>query len=212
VRVIYPPDQTCCGQPAHNNGRKAEAKAIARAQIKLFPKQIPVVLPSGSCAGMMHKHYPEILAGEPDEEQAAEFASRVFELTEFLVHVLKVKLVDQGPPQKITWHGSCHSQREMGVVDEPKQLLEQLSNIELIPLKREKECCGFGGTFSIKAPAISAAMVTDKTEDIQQTGANRVVSGDCGCLLNISGALGAKKAAAKGAHIAQFIWERTHAQ
>ncbi len=209
IEVIFPQGQSCCGQPAFNSGHRDEARAVAAAQVKLFPKDIPVVLPSGSCAGMMRKHYPELFEGHVLEAAAGNLAERVFELTEFLVHVLGLKLKDKGEPVKITWHGSCHSQREMGVRDEPKSLLKQLANVELVELQREKECCGFGGTFSVKQPEISAAMVTDKTEDIERTEAKKVVSGDCGCLMNITGALEKKNSPVSGQHIAQFILERT---
>jgi len=209
IEVIFPQGQSCCGQPAFNSGHRDEARAVAAAQVKLFPKDIPVVLPSGSCAGMMRKHYPELFEGHALEAAAGNLAERVFELTEFLVHVLGLKLKDKGEPVKITWHGSCHSQREMGVRDEPKSLLKQLANVELVELQREKECCGFGGTFSVKQPEISAAMVTDKTEDIERTEAKKVVSGDCGCLMNITGALEKKNSPVSGQHIAQFILERT---
>jgi len=209
IKVIFPQGQSCCGQPAFNSGHRDEARAVAAAQVKLFPKDIPVVLPSGSCAGMMRKHYPELFEGHALEEAAVNLSERVFELTEFLVHVAGVKLEDKGEPVRVTWHGSCHSQREMGVLDEPKSLLKQLGNVELVELQREKECCGFGGTFSVKQPEISAAMVTDKTEDIERTEAKKVVSGDCGCLMNITGALEKKNSAVSGQHIAQFILERT---
>lgn len=209
LRVIFPQDQTCCGQPAFNNGRTDEAREVALHQMRLMPKDIPVVLPSGSCAGMMRKHYPELFAGRPEEAEAQAFAERVFELTEFLVHVLDVRLTDKGALIRITWHGSCHSVREMGVTDEPKRLLAQLGNVELQPLEREKECCGFGGTFSVKQPEVSAAMVNDKASDVEQTQAATVVSGDCGCLMNITGALEARDSAASGQHIAQFLLERT---
>lgn len=210
VRVIYPQGQTCCGQPAFNSGHRADALTVAAAQIKLFTKDIPIVLPSGSCAGMMRKHYPELFAGHALEAEANGVAERVYELTEFLVQVLKIQLKDCGEPMRVTWHGSCHSQREMGVLDEPKQLLQQLSGVELVELQREKECCGFGGTFAIRQPEISAAMVTDKVSDIENTEAASVVSGDCGCLMNITGAMDAKGSRAKGTHVAQFLWERTN--
>jgi len=209
IKVIFPQGQSCCGQPAFNSGHRDEARAVAAAQVKLFPKDIPVVLPSGSCAGMMRKHYPELFEGHALEAAARGLSERIFELTEFLVHVAGVTLEDKGEPIKVTWHGSCHSQREMGVRDEPKSLLNQLVNVELVELQRETECCGFGGTFSVKQPEISAAMVTDKTEDIKQTEAKKVVSGDCGCLMNITGALEKKKSPVSGLHIAQFILERT---
>ncbi|NYZ11491.1 (Fe-S)-binding protein [Azospirillum sp. RWY-5-1] len=210
VRVVFPQGQSCCGQPAYNSGYRDEARKVARAQLALFTEDWPVVVPSGSCAGMMKKHWPELFHGTPDQARAEAVAGRVWELTQFLVNVLDIRLEDKGEPLRITWHASCHAQREMGVVDEPKALLRQLRNVELVELAREKECCGFGGTFAVRHPEISAAMVGDKIADIENTGAKAVVSGDCGCLLNITGALEAGKRPVRGQHIAQFLKERTH--
>ena len=126
----------------------------------------------------MKKHYPELFSGMPELPEVQAFCDRVYELTWFLVHVMDIKLVDQGQPTKVTWHGSCHSMREMGVVEEPKQLLRSLANVTLVEAQYEKECCGFGGTFSVRLPEISAAMVTDKVDNIDATGATEVVSGD----------------------------------
>jgi L-lactate dehydrogenase complex protein LldE len=209
VRVIFPQGQTCCGQPAFNSGFQDDARAVARAQIALFPRDIPIVLPSGSCAGMMRHHYPALFEGEPDHAQAVAFAARVHELTQFLVNVLGVRLQDRGAPVRVTWHASCHAAREMGVTDEPKSLLRQLSNVELVELARESECCGFGGTFSVKYPDISAAMVTDKADAALATGAAELLSADCGCLMNIAGALEARGAPLPSRHVADFLWERT---
>ena len=157
---------------------------------------------------MMHKHYPELFAGDAEENAAKAFADRVFELSEFLVHVLDVKLEDKGRPVKVTWHSSCHAMREMGITEDSKQLIAQLANVELIALQREHECCGFGGTFAVKQPDISKAMVNDKIDDILETEASVVLSGDCGCLMNISGAMAYRQLPVDGKHVAEFIWER----
>ncbi|HTH15798.1 MAG TPA: (Fe-S)-binding protein [Magnetospirillum sp.] len=209
IRVVFPPGQSCCGQPARNSGYLDEARAVALKQIETFPKDWPIVVPSGSCAGMMKTHYPELFEGRPEHERAKAFSARVYELTDFLVSVLDVKLEDKGAPVKITWHPSCHSMREMGVVDQPKNLLRQLSNVTLVENPREKECCGFGGTFAVRQPAISAAMVTDKVAALDETGAVEVLSGDCGCLMNITGALDKANKPMRGRHIAEFLLERT---
>ena len=208
VKVIYPQAQSCCGQPAYNSGFPAEAKTVARKQIGIFKKNYPVVVPSGSCAGMMHRHYPELFAGDVEENAVQAFADRVFELSEFLVHVLDVKLEDKGRPVRVTWHSSCHAMREMGITEDSKQLITQLDNVELISLQREHECCGFGGTFAVKQSEISKAMVNDKIDDILQTEASVVLSGDCGCLMNISGAMAYRQLPVAGKHVAEFIWER----
>jgi len=208
IRVVFPPNQSCCGQPARNSGYLDEARAVALEQIRTFPKDWPIVVPSGSCAGMMKTHYPDLFEGRPEHSAAKAFASRVYELTDFLVTVLDVKLEDKGEPMKVTWHGSCHSMREMGVIDQPKQLLRQLANVELVENPREKECCGFGGTFAVRQPEISAAMVKDKVEAIEATGAPQVISGDCGCLMNINGAIEKANKPILGRHIAEFLLER----
>ena len=210
LKVVFPQNQTCCGQPARNTGMYEEARAVARAQFKAFPNPWPIIVPSGSCAGMMRMHYPELFAGEPDQAEAEAFASRVYELTWFLVHVLDIQLKDKGEPLTVTWHGSCHSVREMGVTDEPKELLRRLSNVTLVENPREKECCGFGGTFAVRMPEVSGAMVTDKVASIEGTGAAQMVTGDCGCLMNISGAMAKSGSAVKPRHIAEFLKERTH--
>jgi L-lactate dehydrogenase complex protein LldE len=208
VKVIFPPRQTCCGQPAYNSGFPDEARAVARKQIELFPENYPVVVPSGSCAGMMRHHYPKLFEGDPDIERVTKFSKKIFELSEFLVRVLDIKLQDRGDPIKVTWHSSCHAMREMGITEDSKSLIRQLKNVDLVELQHETDCCGFGGTFAVKQPAISAAMVRDKAEDIRQTGAARLITGDCGCLMNITGAMQHDNIQIGGQHLAEFIWER----
>jgi L-lactate dehydrogenase complex protein LldE len=208
VRVIFPSGQTCCGQPAYNSGFPDEARAVAKKQIELFSEDYPIVVPSGSCAGMMRHHYPKLFADAPDIESVKRFSERIFELSEFLVHVLDIRLLDRGEPIKVTWHSSCHALREMSVTEDSKSLIRQLRNVQLIELQNEHECCGFGGTFAVKQPAISAAMVKDKTDDIRQTGAARLITGDCGCLMNITGAMQRDNIQIGGQHLAEFIWER----
>lgn len=210
LKVVFPPDQSCCGQPARNSGYFDEARAVALRQMDSFPGDDPIVVPSGSCAGMMKLHYPQLFEGRPEHDRAVAFSKRVHELTAFLVNVLEIRLEDKGEPVKVTWHGSCHSMREMGVVDEPKALLRQLANVTLEENPREKECCGFGGTFAVRQPEISAAMVKDKVEALESTAAAKVVSGDCGCLMNITGAMKKAGSAMEGQHIAEFLLERTH--
>ena len=210
VQVIFPQGQSCCGQPAYNSGFPEEARKVARHQLKAFAKDYPIIAPSGSCAGMLKHQCPHLFAGQPDEEEVRRFSSRIYELSEFLIQVLNVRLEDHGEPIKVTWHSSCHALREMAIIPYAKALLRQLERVELVELQNERECCGFGGTFSVKQPAISAAMVNDKVSDIVQTGAVRVLSTDCGCLLNISGALGYLDLKIPTQHLAEFILERTH--
>jgi L-lactate dehydrogenase complex protein LldE len=212
VRVSYPPDQTCCGQPAYNSGYRDEAKAVAKAQIGLFSEGYPVVVPSGSCASMMRHHWLELFRGDPMFPVVQTLAERIFELTEFLVRVLKLRLDDKGHPIRVALHTSCHSLREMGVAPDEKQLVDQLQHVELVEHEHKHECCGFGGVFSMKYPEISATMVQDKVAAIAAAEPNMVVSGDCGCLMNITGALEYQGRSLPGQHIASFLWERVNDQ
>ena len=209
VEVLFPADQTCCGQPAFNAGYRDEALAVARAQLDCFPHDIPIVVPSGSCAGMIKTHWPELFAGQPQEARALAVAARTYELTEFLVDILGVRLTDLGDPIRVAIHTSCSARREMGVADRIETLVAQLGNVEVLTQARKAECCGFGGTFAVKQADVSGAMVKDKTDALRATGAQRVVSQDCGCLMNIGGALERQGNGPETQHIAEFLWERT---
>jgi L-lactate dehydrogenase complex protein LldE len=210
VEVVFPREQSCCGQPAYNSGFVKQARAVARKQIQTFTKPYPIVVPSGSCAGMMKHHYPELFAGRAEETAAKRFSGRVYELFEYLDTILEATFEDRGAPTTVTWHSSCHALREMNVIQHAKALIGQLKNVTLVELERETECCGFGGTFAVKQPAISAAMVKDKVADIRRTGASTLLAGDCGCLMNITGAMAHEGVAIDGKHLAEFLWERTH--
>jgi L-lactate dehydrogenase complex protein LldE len=209
VEVIFPRDQTCCGQPAFNSGYRDEALAVARAQLACFKRDIPVVVPSGSCAGMIKHHWPELFEGEPDEQRALDVAARTYELTEFLVDVLDVRLNDLGTPTRIAIHTSCSARREMGVADRIQSLVAQLDSVEVLTQDRESECCGFGGTFAVKQADVAGAMVKDKTDALRATGAERVISQDCGCLMNIGGAFEHQGDGPTTQHVAEFLLERT---
>ncbi len=210
VRVKYPPEQSCCGQPPFNSGYRDDALAVARTQLACLKEPLPIVVPSGSCAGMIKHHWPELFAGQADEAAANGVAARVYELTEFLVDVLKIKLTDLGEPVRVAIHSSCSARREMGVADRIGQLIDQLARVEVVQQARQAECCGFGGTFAVKQAAISGAMVADKCDAIDASGAEILVSQDCGCLLNIGGAFDKRGTGPRSVHIAEFILERTH--
>jgi L-lactate dehydrogenase complex protein LldE len=212
LRVIYPQDQTCCGQPAYNAGYRDEARRVARAQLDLFPEPYPIVVPSGSCAGMMKHHYPKLFADAPEQAKAEQVASRVYELTGFLVDILGVRWDDIGQPLRVALHSSCSAQREMQVTHAAEALLAQLDAVQVMEQEHKTECCGFGGTFSIKQPQISSAMVRDKTDALRQCAAERVVSQDCGCLMNLSGSFEKQGGGPVCQHIAELLWERTHEQ
>lgn len=215
VEIIYVPKQTCCGQPAYSSGYEDDAKAIALSQMALFPEPWPIVVFSGSCGGMMHHHYGRLFANSEHETAVQQFGDRVFELTEFLVQVCRIKLEDKGPATSVVLHTSCAARREMKVHITGRQLLSQLSQVELREQAYESECCGFGGTFSVRHPAISEAMVQDKTQHLAETQAAELISADWGCLLNINGALEYQGKELQGTHLASFLLNRlegTHAQ
>jgi len=209
VRVRFPQDQTCCGQPAYNAGEREEARRVARHQLDVLSGEEPVVVPSASCAGMFKVHYPRLLADTPDAERAHRLADRVVELCDFLDRVLAVRLTDRGPPVTVALHQSCSARREMKVAPAATRLLEQLSGVSVIEPDHAEECCGFGGTFAVKEPEISAAMATDKARAIAATGAPLLLSQECGCLTNLSGTAGHLKLGYATRHIAEFLWERT---
>ena len=211
IEVIYPSGQTCCGQPAFNSGYRKEALKVARAQMKCFPKDIPIVVPSGSCAGMIKHHWRDLFDGESDFESAMSVAERVYEFTEFLVDKLDINLTDLGEPTQIAIHTSCSSRNEMRVDDKIELLVSKLSKVEVLEQERKSECCGFGGTFAIKQADISGSMVKDKTNAIKATNASCVISQECGCMMNIGGALEKQNSQIKTKHIAQFLWDRTNA-
>ncbi|MCU7852073.1 MAG: (Fe-S)-binding protein [Candidatus Thiodiazotropha sp. (ex Monitilora ramsayi)] len=209
LKVIYPRNQTCCGQPAYNAGYRDEARKVAAAQLDLFPGNHPIVVPSGSCAGMMKHHYPDLFFGKPEHAKAVDVADRVWELTGFLTDVLNIKLKDLGEPLRVALHTSCSTRREMGMAHAGESLLAQLDAVEVVEQTHKAECCGFGGSFAVKQPEISSAMVRDKTEALRATEASLVVSQDSGCLMNIGGAIEHQGEGPKTQHIAEFLWERT---
>ena len=192
AHVIFKRKQTCCGQPAYNTGYPQEAKDIALYNMALFAdNDYPIVVPAGSCAGLMSKEYPELFAHDnaDTQEMVRRFCTRVMDESQYLIDVHKVQLEDRGAPLKVTFHVSCHSLRVQQCIPQQKALLQQLSNVEYVPLPYEEECCGFGGTFSVMEPEISGAIVGEKIKHIQETGVKVVIAADNGCILNISGAL-----------------------
>jgi len=209
IEVIFIEKQTCCGQPAYSSGYESEAKQIAQSQMDLFPEKWPVVVLSGSCGGMMHHHYRRLFKDADNQAEVDAFCDRVFELTEFLVNVCRVKLEDQGEKTSVVMHTSCAARREMNVHKTATQLLTQLEHVEVFEQAYESECCGFGGTFSVRHADISQAMVEDKTRHLAETNASQLVSADWGCLLNINGALEYQGKSMRGRHLASFLLERT---
>ncbi len=191
IRVDFPQGQSCCGQPAYTSGYTEQAREVARSQLKLFENDWPVVVTSGSCAGMFREHYPDLFKNEP------------------VLHVCHVQLADQGAPVQVALHTSCSARREMNTHLHARALLGQLTQVERVEHDHESECCGFGGTFSVRMPDISGAMVADKTQSLLASGAEQVVSADCGCLMNINGAFEKQNIPLLGQHLASFLWQRT---
>jgi L-lactate dehydrogenase complex protein LldE len=204
--VGVPETQVCCGQPAYNSGDRGDAKAIARQVIEAFQGFDYVVAPSGSCAGMLRKHYPMLFEDDPDMgPRARELAARSFELIGFLTDVLHVAAVHAKFDATVTYHDSCSSLREMGTADQPRGLLNSVDGLILVEAENREVCCGFGGTFSVKYPEISNAMVTAKTAALTQTGAEFVLGGDLGCLMNIAGKLSREGSAVRVRHVAEVL-------
>jgi L-lactate dehydrogenase complex protein LldE len=188
--VEVPRRQTCCGQPAYNSGDRADAKAIALQVFDAFAGYDYIVAPSGSCAGMLRVHYPELFADDLENlPRAQELAERSWELVSFLVDICGMQPVAVNWQRRITYHDACSGLRELGVKFQPRQLLASVAGLSIEELPGAEVCCGFGGTFCVKYPEISDKMVTDKAADIAATGAEAVLAGDLGCLLNIAGKL-----------------------
>lgn len=213
IEVDFPMGQSCCGQPAYTSGKEESARTVAAAQMALFGEDRPIVVPSGSCAGMMRHHWPKLFSDDPVlGPQARAIAERTFEFVEFLVEVLKVDFAalqqQSAKPVKVALHTSCSARREMGTRVHGLKLLEQLPGVELVEHKNESECCGFGGVFSLKHPEISGAMVADKTAAVEATGCDQLVSADAGCLCNIGHAAEHQGKKLKVEHLASFLAQR----
>jgi L-lactate dehydrogenase complex protein LldE len=204
--VEVPRLQTCCGQPAYNNGDKAQAQALARQVMDAFEGCDYVVAPSGSCAGQIRTHYLEMFADDPALFQRAQhLAKRTYELISFLVDVRGMDRVAARYDGKVTYHDSCSGLRELGVKEQPRRLLASVAGLRLTELPGAEICCGFGGTFCIKYPEISDKMLAEKTADIAATGADTLLAGDLGCLLNMAGKLHRQGQRIRVRHVAEVL-------
>lgn len=209
--VVVPTAQTCCGQPGYNSGESETAKAMAHMLLQAFADVDYIVVPSGSCAGMIKLHYPGLFAVDSAERAACEsLASRCFELTSFLDEVLGYTVAAKHLNATVTYHDSCSGLRELDIKQQPRRLLSQLQLIQLNEMPDSEVCCGFGGTFCIKYPDISAKMVDDKLDAIQQSGASLVLGGDLGCLMNIAGRLRRLGRSEKVYHVAEVLAGHTN--
>ena len=203
---VFVPSQTCCGQPAFNSGDRATTQAIARATIEAFGDCDAIVAPSGSCAGMLAKHYPELFADEPDMAvKASAFAAKCYELVSFLVDRLGVSAVTARYDGSVAYHDSCSGLRELGVVSQPRKLLASVEGLRLVELKEADVCCGFGGTFAVKYGELSDAIVGKKSANVAATGADTLLAGDLGCLMNMAGKMQREGRAIKVRHVAEVL-------
>jgi len=203
VEVVFPPEQTCCGQPAFNSGYWDEARRVIRHFCRVFAPYRWIVCPSGSCTAMCRVFFEQA----DSSEQIVRVGRRVFELTEFLVDILGVTDTGASFPHKATLHMGCHGRRELGLTDQPLRLLQAVRGLEYCELPDMEECCGFGGTFSVKMPGTSLAMGRTKAENIARSGAEVVVSNDISCLMHIGGILqrDAKLRHIRTMHIAEVL-------
>ena len=210
VKVSFPPGQTCCGQPAFNAGLRQQARKMAIQTICAFePYSGPVVVPSGSCAAMIRHSYAELFTGDPKWlPRALSLAERTYEFSEFLVDVLGVTDLGADFNGRMTYHSSCHLLRGLGVDRQPRTLLAEVRNSELVELPDTGDCCGFGGVFSIEHPEISTAMLDRKIANLEASGASIVVACDAGCVTNINGGLHRRHKPQRAVHIADILDKR----
>ena len=204
--VVVPAAQTCCGQPAYNSGDRRTAQAIGRQVIDAFEGFDAVVVPSGSCGGMLHHHLPLLFDHDPALKVRAEAVARVtYELTAFLADVLHIAPPAVTYDGVVTYHDSCSGLRELGIKAQPRALLAGVAGLQLVEMAEAELCCGFGGTFCVKYPEISTRMVSDKTADVVKSGADTLLAGDLGCLLNMAGRLTRQGSPVRVRHVAEVL-------
>jgi len=206
LELDYPADQTCCGQPAFNTGLWEDARRVARQFLSAFENSEVIVSPSGSCVSMIRNHYEKLFAEDTrDLERARVIGERTFELTEFLVKQLGVTELGASFSGKVTFHDSCHLNRELGIKEEPRTLVRAVKGVELVEMPDSERCCGFGGTFSVKFPEVSSAMARRKAESIEACGTDTVVVCDPGCMIQIKGYLSRQGSGVQVMHIAELL-------
>jgi L-lactate dehydrogenase complex protein LldE len=206
--VVFPQEQTCCGQPSFNSGYCDASRDVATTLLRAFEDADVVVSPSGSCVGMIRHYYPQLFADCPEwRDKATQLANKVYEFSQFLVKVLRVEDLGARFPRTVTYHPSCHGSRLLGVQDEPLRLLQKVRDINMVELPYACDCCGFGGTFSVKMSDISSAMVDEKAQHVAETKAEVLVGTDMGCLMNIGGRLSRTGSPVRVMHVAELLYE-----
>lgn len=209
-RVSVPELQTCCGQPAYNSGDRADTRDIAKQVIETFEGFDYIVAPSGSCGGMIGHHYPSLFSDDDLwRDRAERMASKTFELVSFLTDVMKAPDVKGSCTVKATYHDSCSGLRELGIKEQPRALLKSIEGLSLVEGEQAEVCCGFGGLFCVKYPDISESMLDQKIDDLMKTGADLVLGGDLGCLMNIAGRLSRRGIEKDVRHIAEVLADMT---
>ncbi|MBI4246742.1 MAG: (Fe-S)-binding protein [Candidatus Rokubacteria bacterium] len=205
VSVDFPSGQTCCGLPLFNSGYHAEAAEVARRTIPLFRDSAAVVVPSGSCAWMVKHEYPGLMADPALKRQAQELAAKTYELSQFLVNVLGKTRFRGAVKGRVTYHDSCHLLRGLGESKSPRTILTHLEGAELVELPGHDECCGFGGSFAVRLPEVSTAILDKKLGNVERTGAGCVVACDAGCLMQMRGGLSRRGSAVRALHLAELL-------
>jgi L-lactate dehydrogenase complex protein LldE len=212
VEVEFPAGQTCCGMPLFNSGYHHDAAQVAARTVKLFEGSPHVVVPSGSCAWMVKAEYPGLLRGDPALRAAAEsLARRTRELSQFIVEVLGVTAIDSPFVGTVTYHDSCHLLRGLGESSSPRTLLRSVRGVELVELPGADQCCGFGGSFSVRLPEVSTAILDRKLGHVEATGARCLVACDAGCLMQMGGGLTRRGSRVKAVHLAQVLADEVDA-
>ncbi len=209
VEVCFLDEQTCCGQPAFNDGFREQARPLAERFLRIFSPDVPVVVPSGSCGTMIRRFYGDLFpAGSAEQARLEALRANVFEFSEFLVDQLGVTDVGASWPGRVAYHDACHLLRELGIHQQPRALLQAVRGLELVELDDQQTCCGFGGLFSIKLAHISDAILRAKLDAIRRSGAPTLVANDSGCLMQIAGGLSRHGSTVRTVHLAEILRQR----
>ena len=207
IEVNFPPDQTCCGQPAFNSGFRNDARPVASRFLDIFEAtEGPIICPSGSCVAMVRNFYPDLFRDHQDELARAKIlAERIYEFSEFIVDILGIDDLGVQRDLDATYHRCCHLLRELHVDQQPAALLENIAGLDLKPMERNEVCCGFGGAFSVKMADVSTAMLNEKLDNVIETGASTLIAGDTGCIMHMQGGLRRRGSDVQVVHIAELL-------